>query len=256
MEKNKFTKSVMAATIGLIGLFSINAHANVIEIGEATKSYAPLTGFGKSLPLVTVLNQVVPGGWKVKKGGDKTIDIKQNISWNSGSSWVEVLKDISKNHNISFVIDWKSNTVFVSNSIAPSTESVKVNNINKNSNGVFELDSVEETTEMKTVSTSTVDKQVNQKTWNLIVGKSLKENIEQWFEGTQYTLEWNAVNYEVKKENKEPYVGELDSENGPIAQLAKDYGFDSNAKIPLSFQFWANNTLVVENLNFKQSESK
>ncbi len=91
----------------------------------------------------------------------------------------------------------------------------------------------------------------NQVNWELKTIKSLKENVEMWAEASGYRLVWTGEDYPVV--DTRILAGEFDSENGPIKQLSVDYGPDSRVQTPLSFQFYQNKTLVVENWMFEQT---
>lgn len=102
------------------------------------------------------------------------------------------------------------------------------------------------TLEMKTAS---IDQSAGS-IWVLEAHKSLKDNVIEWGKSVGYQVVWNGDNYPVD-ENRTLF-GVFDAENGPIMQLAVDYGPESRVKSPLSFKLYQNKTLVVDNLRYEQ----
>lgn len=93
----------------------------LIDIGERSKSSTHtklIQGFANDLPLLTVLKQLTPNGWIVKKNDSQfnPLDVNKLVSWNGGKTWVETFNDIAEKYNIDFVIDWSNHTIIVSNS--------------------------------------------------------------------------------------------------------------------------------------------
>lgn len=261
----------------------------VTQVGEMSahpSNKKPLKGFAKDLPLITVMKQITPNGWIVKKSdteGSK-IDIQKPVSWEGGSNWVETLNAIAKTSHINALVNWNEKIITISNAttIAPKAKksvfeletttentSAKVTDI---AVGASELPLAESTTVKTTVKTTTVVKTLPaikapvvvvapvtpvikhvavQKTWDLNSTKSLKENVISWGEKAGYRVVWTGDDYGVV--DAKILAGEFDSENGPIKQLSEDYGPESRAQNPLSFQFYQNKTLVVENIMYEQS---
>lgn len=93
----------------------------LVEIGERSKNSSHtklIQGFANDLPLLTVLKQLTPNGWIVKKNDSQvnSLDVNKLVSWNGGKNWVETFNDIAEKYNIDFVIDWSNHTITVSNS--------------------------------------------------------------------------------------------------------------------------------------------
>jgi hypothetical protein len=255
----------------------------VTQIGAVSANPSnkkPLKGFAKDLPLITVMKQITPNGWIVKKSdteGNK-VDIQKPVSWEGGSTWVETLSAVAKTNNINALVNWDEKIITLSNATVVATKPKK---------SVFELETAETTpakvtdiavgaSELPTVETTPVKAKTLpavkapvavvvaapvevpvvkhvavQTTWNLIASKSLKENVIAWGEKSGYRVVWTGDDYGVVE--SKIVAGEFDSENGPIKQLSVDYGPESRAQNPLSFQFYQNKTLVVENIMYEQS---
>lgn len=88
-----------------------------------------------------------------------------------------------------------------------------------------------------------------QKSWPINTAKSLKENVIDWGNSAGWEVKWLTDDYQAPKRT---FSGEFDAEDGPIAQLAKDYGQFSRLKKPLSFNLYENKVLVVEDLAYEQ----
>lgn len=89
-----------------------------------------------------------------------------------------------------------------------------------------------------------------QQPWMLKSSKTLKENVQEWGRLAGFDVVWNASDYPIDADRT--LYGGFTSEEGPLAQLAKDYGPQSRVKNPLNFQLYKNNTLVVDNLKYEQ----
>lgn len=249
-----------------------------------------LKGFAKDLPLITVMKQITPNGWVVKKSDsdDSKVDIQKPISWQGGRTWIETLGTITQVYQLNALVNWDDKVITLSNS---------VKSVPKAKKSVFELATTEqapaptkvvdiavgsseqppvEVTPVATapvkapiapvavvvapapvvvapvaVAPAPVKPVIAQQTWEITSSKSLKDNVAVWAEKAGYRLVWTADDYGVV--DSKIIAGEFDSENGPIKQLSEDYGPESRAENPLSFQFYQNKTLVVENMTFEQS---
>lgn len=87
--------------------------------------------------------------------------------------------------------------------------------------------------------------------WQLKSGSSLKQNVIEMAKKSGYKVVWSGEDYPVDDDRM--LVGNFDADNGPVMQLSEDYGPKSRVQQPLSFVFFQNNTLVVENYKFEQS---
>lgn len=232
------------------------------QVGEASKdkvNSTPLQGFADELPLLTVLKQITPNGWIVRKNDTvgHPVNVQKPVSWKGGQTWVNTLGTIASTNNLDIIVDWNENTITVSNSrviVIPKQEP-KV--------AVFELAGTKKTKDLTTggseASNSTGGTLIaNAKNgevgvnasnssasgnagltvapvvavvqepvvapvinWVMVGSKTLKENVEDWAKKANYRVVWTAVDYPV--ENR-VLTGDFDAENGPIHQLSKDYG--------------------------------
>lgn len=96
-----------------------------------------------------------------------------------------------------------------------------------------------------------VKAQPSQFTYKLVGTKSLKENVAIWAAKAGYRLVWSGEDYPVV--DSQIVAGLFDADDGPIQSLSVDYGQDSRVQKPLSFVFYKNKTLVVEDVQFEQS---
>lgn len=127
--------------------------------------------------------------------------------------------------------------------VSTVTTLTPVNTVTNTVTNVTEVNSIP--TESVSKSNSSYDAQ-----WTLDTSKSLKENVEEWGQKAGYKVVWNGDDYPV--DNSRVLSGQFDSENGPIKQLALDYGPNSRVQQPLAFQFYQNNTLVIEDFRYEQ----
>ncbi len=94
------------------------------------------------------------------------------------------------------------------------------------------------------------EKELVTQSWSLDSDKSLKQNVISWASQAGYKVEWIGEDYNVDRSMT--IFGEFDGEDGPIRQLSVDYGPDSRLQKPLSFVFYQNKVLVVEDMKYEQ----
>lgn len=262
----------------------IAAGKRVVEIGFAKESSKPLKGFATGLPLVEVLKQITPNGWIVKKNdtSENRIDVNKLVSWTGGSAWNITLEGVIRQAGTNAVIDWDKKEVTLIALPTVTTKTITVTEKETNTTkgaakndgiSVFEL----EGTKTETVVTGesnyknmpavviensekssgnevkhevVQEKEVVSQSWNLTSEKSLKENVKAWASQAGYKVEWIGEDYNVDRSMT--IFGEFDGEDGPIKQLSVDYGPDSRLQKPLSFVFYQNKVLVVEDMKYEQ----
>ena len=300
MSKNKITLT-LAIISGMLAVTAITAQASnnvafavaertgsgmLTQVGTPTGVLSPLKGFAKDLPLVSVMRQITPNGWKVKKvkTGETVLDNDMLVSWEGGSSWVETLNGIVKSNPVNATVYWQEKEIVLSpvvvapvkkNSVfelagVPGTEKTDVTDGGSQaseeqvvSTGTVTITeagastSSANTTEV-TANTTTIVAEAApvtpvtpSKTWDLATNKSLMENVNAWGHTAGYRVVWLAEDYPV--DDFRVLSGEFDSPDGPIKQLADDYGPKSMVEKPLTFEFLQNATLVVKNFKFEQS---
>lgn len=90
-----------------------------------------------------------------------------------------------------------------------------------------------------------------QEQWVVDATKTLRENVTDWGKKAGYNVVWSGEDY---RPDQRVLLGQFASEGGPIHQLSIDYGPRSRVRVPLSFDFYENKTLVVENWRFEQAD--
>ena len=252
----------------------------VVEIGVNKENTNVLKGFATGLPLVEVLKQITPNGWVVKKNDTENsrVDINKNVSWTGGSPWNITLGDVVRQANTNAVIDWDKKEVTLMGvpervtkvvTVTKEEKVTKVESDNKSKNGVsvFELEGTKtivtgesnyknmpavtvETKQVREEPAVEVKQQLAKQEWTLDSSKSLKQNVLAWGAQSGYRVEWIGEDYPIDRSMT--IFGEFEGENGPIKQLSNDYGPDSRLLKPLSFIFYQNRVLVVEDMKFEQ----
>ena len=240
--------NVSAKEVDTNSSISITSSGVVSEVGKVNQDLlkSNLSGFAKDLPLLSVLKQITPNGWIVKKTGlkEEAVDVNMPVSWQGGKNWLETLKDISANHKLNFLVNWDKKTITV---MKPQASQLKEEPKVETKSAVFEVDSAP----TAAVSGDKVTPEVVKQTWRTYGGKSLKYAVAEWAKKANHKLVWMGKDYPVDRD--EIYEGDFDSEDGPIKQLSIDYGPESRVETPLSFELTANGYLIVENLMFEQS---
>ena len=223
------------------------------QIGSPTGVMTPLKGFAKDLPLLTVLRQITPNGWLVKKSDNETakLDTQMLVSWQGGNNWVETLGALVDNYPLNANINWDKKEITLmalENKVVAKTmifeletSQSSVNNVSEVARGASGQAKDQPKPEVAVAPVPT---------WTINTNMSLKANVEMWAKSSGYRLVWTGEDYPV--EDVRTLSGNFDDEKGPIKELSIDYGPKSRVQQPLSFQFFQNSTLVVENWKFEQ----
>lgn len=257
------------------------SQGTLIEIGTPVAS-EPLKGFAHNLPLIEVLRQVTPNGWMVKKNekSGKPLNVKKLISWEGGHTWVETLNKIAVVNDLFVSINWNKKEITVADVSPAVTTTTVVSTVKSTSverKSLFELepDNTSNLIKGNSGQKTVVDTKVvglqrpmvttvvtpvvavvpvvapRLETWQIKAGSSLKQNVMEMAKKAGYKVVWTGEDYPA--DDDRTLAGRFDAENGPIMQLSIDYGPKSRVEQPLSFVFFQNNTLVVENYKFEQS---
>ena len=270
ITSNAMAQNSVVAKNGLLTEKTTIVNGSLVEIGTAQKGLSNLKGFAKDLPLIAVLKQITPNEWIVKKAKGKNLDLQKQVSWTGGKNWVETLKDVVENNKIDAVINWDKKEVVLSevevkqavveqvvSPVAPTqTVSTVATAKPTGSIGVFEL-STDVVTQGNSgqVVREEVAPVVNVpvvKSWGFEGKDNLKDVVLSWGKAAGYKVVYTGENYPIDKEDPRVLQGDFDAEEGPIKQLSIDYGPQSRVKKPLSFIFFQNRTLVVEDLRYEQ----
>lgn len=217
------------------------------QVGSPSGVMEPLKGFAKDLPLVAVMRQITPNGWVVKKSDTESNKLNTDmlVSWQGGSNWVETLGTLVKSYPVNASVNWDRKEITlmaIENKVVAKTM-------------IFELEKNQSTKDIASGASEQV-KQVPVavvapvSSWELLPKMSLKENVTSWATRAGYRVVWLGEDYPL--DDSRVLSGDFDKETGPIRQLALDYGPKSRVQHPLSFQFFQNSTLVVENWKFEQ----
>ncbi len=263
---------------GLVAEKTAVVNGSLVEVGTP-QNLSNLKGFAKDLPLIAVLKQITPNEWVVKKAKGRNLDLQRPVSWTGGKNWVETLKEVVENNKIEAVVNWDKKEVTlaevdvkVAAPVAKSQEPVnKLPSVKPTQSvGVFELSSdvvtegnsgqqaepvkvKEEVVQVEAKPEVPVAPVMVAKSWGFEGIDNLKEVVESWGKKSGYKVVYNGENYPVDKEDPRVFGGEFDGEDGPIKQLSEDYGPKSRVKKPLSFMFFQNRTLLIEDLRYEQS---
>lgn len=266
----------------------ITTKGSLVEVGNP-QTAPNLKGFAKDLPLIAVLKQITPNEWVVKKAKGKNLDLQKQVSWNGGKNWVETLREVVETNKIEAVVNWDKKEVVLSQLevkapvqvFTKPQETVSPVKL-KESVGVFELSNdvvaegnsgqneetkketvvTVETKEITKVKEEVVAEPVKvvpevpvvvAQSWGFQGIDNLKEVVESWGKKAGYKVVYTGENYPIDKEDPRVFGGEFDGEDGPIKQLSVDYGPQSRVQKPLSFIFFQNRTLLVEDLKYEQS---
>jgi hypothetical protein len=250
-------------------LTQVGAPTNVADIR--------VKGYGKELSLIDSLKIVVPNGWSAKKVG--SVDMSQKVSFNGNITWLDALSGFANQSGANIVVDWGTKTVAVQDNvttttvevkekITPKTEKVEVLAEEKKGNVTETLDiKIKESpkaaetkiTIKEGVATSVVSMNTPVvspvKTWKLVAGKSLKENLEIWGDQSspKWTVRWPGVNYMIKADAT--FTGQFDDVyEGPVANVMALF---EKSDVPLKATFLEDNrVLLVENASYTQSTQR
>jgi len=104
------------------------------SVGEKAGNLEPLKGFARDLPLLDVLKQITPNGWKVKKMAKSELNVKKTISWTGGKSWVDTLEIIAKTNGLNVIVMWDKKEIIVGDSQVVDSTRVLSNNVRNTNN--------------------------------------------------------------------------------------------------------------------------
>lgn len=85
--------------------------AGLQQTGDVPAQVAALPNYGVAVPTKTGLKNIAPAGWKTYV--HQSVTLPPTISWSRGQGWTAVLAELAKNHNLSVLVDWGSQTVLV-----------------------------------------------------------------------------------------------------------------------------------------------
>lgn len=207
--------------------------AGVTQVGAPAEGQPVVKGFAKEVSLLTALKQIVPHGWTAKRVGN--LDVSKPVSWRGEHRvWVDVLHTMASTYGFSAIVDWDQKIL----TVGPAGMSPAV----PTAQAAPAAAEPAIAREVHPVSAPGV------KTWELQTDLTLKENVAAWCKAAGWTLSWAAADYPV--ESKVVLTGDLDADNGPIYKLSQAY---STAEQPITFTFWSNRVLRVENASYRQS---
>lgn len=209
--------------------------AGLFQKGEPDAMIPIVKGFAKEISLLTALKQIVPKGWKAKRSGN--LDVSMPVSWRGeGRSWTEVLDTMARAHGIAASIDWGKKELTVATA---GDQAVAVPE--RSSASAVQAPA-------PAANVAEESRPAERASWVLKPEMTLKENVTVWAKTAGWEVSWGAVDYPVA--NQVVLHGNFDAEDGPISQLAQAY---SAAEQPLTFSFWTNKVIRVENAAYKQS---
>lgn len=204
---------------------------------------APLEGYAKDLPLIEVLKQVIPEGWKAT--AVKNANVNQRVSWEGGQTWDKTLQKVTEDNGLYISVNWPEKTVRVLDNsqvavIHRANEKVAVIDFGSNSSVVSNVAAVGPAP-------------VQLQTWSIKTG-TLKENLEAWGEKSGFKLVYadTVANYSL--DDFPVQATTLDGESGALAKLAARF-VEGKVKQPLEFDYKTGGTtpvLIIKNKNYEQ----
>ena len=226
------------------------AVAGLSQVGAPSSAPSAARGMARDISLLVALKQVVPQGqgWRAKKVG--AVNMEQVVSWSGqGRAWTEVLGQLARENNFAAVVDWQRREVTIAPVEPGSSPLVELTPSAKS----VAADPGRDAGLKALVSSKPLPPPAPPvKTWSMETGKTLRENIESWGKAAGWTVSWAGANYPIT--SNFALTGEFDDDaKGPIAQLAKAY---ESAEQPLTFRFFTNKVLRVENAAFRQLSAK
>ena len=250
---NTTTPVLNTPTVSTSSATSLNLK-NVTQTGYSSAGdLNPISGFGKDMPLMTVLKQVVPNGWKATKLGN--VDLNKKVSWRGGDSWISILDDLAVKNNFSANVNWNTKVLtitpvggsVVSTSPVSSQGKNPFNGVSSSSNLTPVRTNIGSSQLNSAISTTPVYSS-NSSTWLLSKDKTLKENVQSWAKQAGWVVSWDAPDYRIIADVT--LTGPIDSNDGPIARVIAAY---KNAEQPLSAKLSEGNKVIrIESRNFKQ----
>jgi hypothetical protein len=205
------------------------------QVGASKGTIHNVRGFGKELPFGEALRFVAPTGWNAKRVG--AVDLGQPVVFGLSGSWLEAASSFARQTGTEITVDWETNLI----TVRGAQKAVSSTGFIKLAGGE---DAKKSVSDMKALPPTN---------WTLKEGKSLRENIEEWASLAKWRVSWQSANYMITA--PAAFTGAFDDEtNGPVATLI---GMFSKSDVPLKATFMEDNkVLVVENVGYKQDQSK
>lgn len=217
------------------------------QVGVAPSLQPTARGIANGVSLTTALKQIVPPGWRAKKSG--ALDVGQKVSWRGdGRPWIDVLQDLATEHNINVLVDWNAKEVTVASGSDAGAPVSSGASPSLSSALSFKRSDAAPSEGLRQIAVIEPIARPAKNTWTLLPTLTLRENIEAWGKEAGWEVSWAASNYPVGA--RVVLTGAFDdAAEGPLFQLAKAY---ETAEQPLTFRFFTNNVLRVENASYKQ----
>lgn len=223
------------------------------QVGVPKGEIGTVKAFGKEIRLMDALKIAVPVGWHAKKVGQ--VDLQQKVVFGAASSWLEAIGKFAEQTQNAFEVDWDQKTVTVTGTpkTVMSSGFIKLAGTNEGAIGQGETPGVS-----TAASTASPPVLAPTQTWDLVAGKSLRDNLEDWAAKAKpaYTVEWRGVNYMIKKGSMPgDFTGAFDDdERGPVVKIIKAF---ENNDVTLKATFLEDNrVLLVENAHFRTDPQK
>jgi len=253
--------------------------AGVREVGSAPDAPKVAKGFARSIPLVTALKQIVPGGWKARKVGD--VDLNTTVSWRSqDQTWVEVLDTLAHEQNFTATINWDSKELVISpaggavREILEPARSQAPHDALASQEGKAsrpastireEIGSAKGAASAGLVAAAprgVIERPVAEaqqpipvaQVWQLTTDKTLRQNIEAWGKQAGWAVSWDAQMPDYPITVPMSLAGSLDSNGGPLYQIALAY---KDADQPFTIKLLkGNRTIRVEKVDYDQQPNQ
>jgi len=254
--------------------------AGVREVGTPPDAPKVAKGFARSIPLVTALKQIVPGGWKARKSGD--IDLNTMVSWRSqDQTWVEVLDTLAHEQNFTATVNWDSKELVISPAGGAIRETIEParsqapHDALVSQQGPANRPAATVREEIGAVSApapkglvaaapqGVVERPVAiaapqpmpvAQVWQLTTDKTLRQNIEAWGKQAGWAVSWDAQMPDYPITVPMSLSGSLDSNGGPLYQIAIAY---KDADQPFTIKLLkGNRTIRVEKVDYDQQPNQ
>lgn len=199
---------------------------------------SPLEGYAKDLPLIEVLKQIIPEGWKAT--AVKSANVNQKVSWQGGQTWDKTLQKVTEDNGLYISVNWPEKTVRV-------LDSSQVAAIHKANEKIAIIDFSSGASPVVSAPSASMQR------WTIKSG-SLRDNLEAWAQKSGFKLVYpdTVANYSL--DDFPIQANALGGEEGALAQLAAHF-VDGKVKQPLEFDYKTGGdapVLVIKNRNYEQ----
>jgi Toxin co-regulated pilus biosynthesis protein Q len=203
----------------------VTADTAPTKMASISTTYAPIEGFGDTIPMAVAFDQIVPKDFQVVYQ-DKP-EAATLVSWSGGRPWNDVLSDMLYAHGYRAVFKDKTVTILKAGSSAPSQPKANDANAITPAAGMMTAPAASTQTVALTPKTSTGFDPARTEIFSARAGESVQDVLSRWSDQAKVQLYWTADrNYTLREA-----VAFNGTYSVAVKRLLDLFGSDSNRPV-------------------------